>query len=144
MLLRLIDMNATLSSDAQKSPAPRDKRGRVPDKPGPKKSCPIEAGTVKHKSTQKEGRDSEKPGPYPNKMLSQGSQDKKANHTRCGDRPRVAWALTKRKLSQSSRDAATASALEMNSISDINDTMTSGASKSTKPGISKKEGKEPV
>ena len=49
----------------------RDKRGRDPDKSGPAKGCPIEAGTVKHKSTQKEGRDSEEPGPYQNKMLSQ-------------------------------------------------------------------------
>ena len=124
--------------------ASRGNRGSDLDKPGTAKDCSIEAGTVKHKSTQKEGRDSEKPGTYQNKMLSQGSQDKKANQTRCGDRPREAWALTKRKLSQSSRDAATASALEMNSISDINGTLISGASKSTKPGISKKEGKEPV
>ena len=77
-------------------------------------------------------------------MLSQRSRDIKAQkHEIRGERPSEAGTLTKQKLSQRSREAATVSAVEMYLISDINATLSSGASKSPKPGISRKKGRLP-
>ena len=135
--------------------------------PNRTKCCPKEARTVKHTMRGEGPRET---GSLTKQKLSQRSRDSKAHNKGGGTQRRRVPNKTKavpekpgqknrstqrmgrdpekpgskqNRNSQRSREAAAASALEMHSMSDIKATLSSGASKSPKPCISRKEGKGP-
>ena len=127
----------------------------LPEKPGQKSKStqdvagPREAGilteqnAVPEKQNQTRVAEPRESGTLTeqNAVPEETGQKSKTN-TRGGKGPRDAGTLTNRS-SQKIREAAKASALAMHSTSDTNATLSSGASKSRKPCISRKEGKGP-